>query len=110
MRKGWVVMDIGDTILGDSVYETREQAQDVIDGLDYFGHLLEVREIDVNTDSLTEKGEELMEELKELLKTAKHLHMSKGPEWFSMSPDERVQMMINILTSEGELVENLDDL
>lgn len=47
----WVIKDVGDITLWDRTFETQEEAQNIVDGLSYFGDLLTVVEVpDINTE------------------------------------------------------------
>lgn len=108
MRNVWALVEIGDTVMG-LPFATQEEAQNAKENLSYFGDMLEVREIELNEEPLDEEGEELKRQLADLMKNVLNFHMTKQVGWFALSPKERIRTMINMLTMEGEPVDNIDD-
>ncbi len=97
MIKAWALIEMDDSILG-APFATKELAENAKASLSYFGDMVSVEEIDFNTEELTEAGKERQEVLNELLKDTISLHISKGRDFYSFSPDRRIEFLINMLS------------
>lgn len=67
-------------------------------------------EMDYNDDPITERGERIQEELRELMKDVVNFRMDKQRGFYEMHIDDRLQLIYDILTdTKAERVENVDE-
>lgn len=52
----WVIKDMDGSILWNRTYDSEQEAQDVIDGMSYFGDMLTAVEVDINKVTLPPTG------------------------------------------------------
>ena len=95
MRTAFAIMSPMESVV--AVYDTREDAELAISKAELFSGFYEIEEIDFNEEPLSEYGEGRLEVLKEMLKDTLNIHMDKGRSFYSMSADEKVDFMINLL-------------
>lgn len=99
--KKWVPIDFGGCLIdyGATKFDTEQECQDFIDGLDYLGHILSPVEVDVNVEPMTDRGLALWDRIREVyeVQQIRMFRMSLTPKFLGMSMDDRIQFTLDML-------------
>lgn len=112
MIERWSIMSIDESIIG--VFETKEQAQSVIDKSEFDLGVKAVKII-VNDTPPDARTEELKEEIRAAYKAKRimNLHISKGIRFYEQPINERLQFLLDMINGTGvfqksEVIDNID--
>lgn len=112
--KKWIPLDIGGGLVayGKLQFDTEEQCQDYIDGLDYLGCMLTATEVEVNQEPLTQRGTDTWEKIRAVYesKGITYFHMSLMPGFLAMSMDDRVQFIFDMLSIDHSKLEEATNI